>query len=86
MPTTNVTALERNATLVHRALRGLSPGWHSRAEIANVLNAARLHANHIAGLELLVARGQVIAEKHDAPQGPIERRWEYKLVTQERGL
>jgi hypothetical protein len=80
MPT---TSLERNADKVYRALIALGDGWHSRHEIAEAMGAARFHSQHVAGLELLVTQGKVIAERHEIPDSPIPQRWEYQLAKQE---
>jgi len=74
-----VLALKKRSDEVLRAFRKLSPGWHTRRDLAEVLNGGiKLGPDEVYALEYLVLTNKVDAERKKI-KGPIHERWEYSL-------
>lgn len=75
----DVRMLDQRAHKMLDTLKGLSAGWHSRADIASVLDKKRLTDADVMILDYLEKEGHIEAEQHDTGNATIPRRWEYRV-------
>jgi hypothetical protein len=60
-------------------LRGLGPGWHSRAELAAYLGKNRLNPAETATLDILAATGPLEREMRAVPERPHLNEYVYRI-------